>query len=172
MNIIFRLSAIFVVLTLFGCTKPSPEAPFCRTTNKTSHNEDDAACVVRVQHAVLLIRHRLSNRFDFPGGGRQGEESLACTAHRETWEETGFNVEVRSKLAVTPKGLALFECHLDAGIDSLPDYFDPPHWATLEVIAVVKKDPFLLRHDELRFPDDLILLRDSYTAIEGPRKQQ
>lgn len=172
MSIHFRLSSILVVLTLFGCTKTVPEAPFCRSTNNDEHTQGAAACIIKVQSKALLIKHRLSNRLDFPGGGKRDGESLVCAAHRETWEETGFNVEVGEKLAVTQNGLALFECTLNAGVEHLPDVFDAPPWAKLEVIELVQADPFLLTHIELRFPDDLIAFRDSFNKIKHRQSQQ
>ena len=48
-------------------------------------------------------------------------------------EETGFNVEVTQYLSTTPNGLAIFGCDLDAGIETLPDAFDAPPWAKLEI---------------------------------------
>ncbi|MDO6565706.1 NUDIX hydrolase [Alteromonas sp. 1_MG-2023] len=146
-----------------------PEAPFCRSVNNAKHTQETAACIIKVQNRALLIKHRLSNRLDFPGGGKKDNESLACAAHRETWEETGFNVEVGRKLAVTKNNLALFECTLDAGVELLPNVFDAPPWAKLEVVELVQADPFMLTHVELRFPDDLIVFRDSFNQIE-PRK--
>jgi hypothetical protein len=54
----------------------------------------------------------------------------------------------------------------------LPDVFDAPPWAKLEVIELVQADPFLLTHIELRFPDDLIAFRDSFNKIKVSQSQQ
>ena len=75
-------------------------------------------------------------------------------------------------MAVTQNGLALFECTLNAGVEHLPDVFDAPPWAKLEVIELVKVDPFLLTHVQLRFPDDLIAFRDSFNKIKTSQSQQ
>lgn len=125
-----------------------------------------AACLIKTGSKVLLVQHRLSGKLDFPGGGLVEDESLACTAHRETWEETGFNVEVKEYLSTTVNGLVIFGCHVDAGIEKLPNTFDAPPWAKIEVIRLVKADPFMLDHDALRFADDLIPLRDGYTHFD------
>jgi ADP-ribose pyrophosphatase YjhB (NUDIX family) len=48
---------------------------------------------------VLLVRHHDPGRFDFwapPGGGVENEEELADAAKRETFEETGIVIEVKS----------------------------------------------------------------------------
>lgn len=176
MRNLFHLSALFAVLTLFSCTGGAPSEPLCRISDELSARLDTlkidnpseataAACLIKVDKKVLLIRHRLSNKLDFPGGGLANSESLACTAHRETWEETGFNVEVSQYLATTKNGLALFGCALDAGVETLPDAFDAPPWAKLEVKGLVKVDPFSIDEKSMRFADDLIPLRDGYTQI-------
>ena len=177
MIILFRLSAIFAVLTLFACSQSSPNAPVCRVSDTLLSQENQvdenrstaliaAACLIKTNSKVLLVEHRLSGKLDFPGGGLLENESVACTAHRETWEETGFNVEVTQYLSTTPNGLAIFGCDLDAGIEALPDAFDAPPWAKLEIKKLVKADPFTLDHDAMRFADDLIPLRDGYTQFD------
>lgn len=50
---------------------------------------------------ILLVRHQEPGRYDFwvpPGGGAEGDEELAATAERETFEETGLRVR-SSRLA-------------------------------------------------------------------------
>jgi phosphatase NudJ len=176
MTFFFRLSPILAVLTLLGCSQYSPSEALCRqsallesrTVDKSSNHSAHkaAACLIKTQDKTLLVRHRLSGKLDFPGGGVKGGESLSCAAHRETWEETGFNVLVRKQLGTTSNGLALFACDLDAGIDSLPEHFSPPSWAAFEVIAIEKVDPFLIHHKSLRYADDLISLRNGFIAFD------
>ncbi|CAA0369575.1 MutT/nudix family protein [Alteromonas alvinellae] len=177
MVILFRLSAIFAVLTLFACSKSSPSSPMCRVSeallsesvhigSSMAESPVGAACLIKTGNKVLMVEHRLSGKLDFPGGTSDKNESLACTTHRETWEETGFNVEVSAYLFTTSNGLVIFGCDVDAGIERLPDTFDAPSWAKLEVVRLVKVDPFMLDHDALRFADDLIPLRDGYTQFD------
>ena len=176
MVILFRLSAIFAVLTLFACSQSTPSSPICRISDallsRNVHAEINAqaapvgaACLIKTEGKVLLVKHRLSGKLDFPGGGLSDNESLACTAHRETWEETGFNVEVSEYLSTTSNGLVIFGCNLDAGIEKLPNTFDAPPWSKIEVVELVKADPFMLGHDAMRYADDLIPLRDGYTQF-------
>ncbi|MBJ2128177.1 NUDIX hydrolase [Alteromonas sp. IB21] len=176
MRNLFHLSALFAVLTLFSCTGSEPSKPMCRFSSEVLARLDAlqtnsasevtaAACLIKVDKKVLLIRHRLSNKLDFPGGGLANSESPACAAHRETWEETGFNVEVSQYLATTKNGLALFGCALDAGVETFPDAFDAPPWAKLEVKGLEKVDPFSIDEKSMRFADDLIPLRDGYTQF-------
>lgn len=121
---------------------------------------------------MLFIQHRLSARLDVPGGGRQENEALPCTAHRETWEETGLNVEVGPEAGRTSQGMVLYLCKQEAGLDALPDSFDAPDWASTEVSGLRKRDPFVLHADDLRFADDLIPFRDAFvTAGASPSEQ-
>lgn len=176
MTFFFRLSPILAVLTLLGCSQEIPSKLLCRQSavlesqmveqSSSTFTHHAAVCLIKTQNKVLLIRHRLSGKLDFPGGTVNDGESLSCAAHRETWEETGFNVLVRKQLGRTSNGLALFACDLDAGIDLLPERFSPPSWAALEVVAIEKVDPFSLSHKSLRYADDLISLRDGFIAFD------
>lgn len=58
------------------------------------HRISAGALVVR-DSRVLLVRHRMSGRYDFwapPGGGVEEDEELAAAAERETFEEAGLRV--------------------------------------------------------------------------------
>ena len=55
-----------------------------------------AGVLVEQDGRVLLVRHLRPGKYDFwvaPGGGVQGDESLAQAAQREAREETGLDVE-------------------------------------------------------------------------------
>lgn len=49
---------------------------------------------------VLLIRRSDNGLWSLPGGGQEIGESVAQTAVRETWEETGITVEVTGIVGV------------------------------------------------------------------------
>ena len=155
------LSLIFGVLPFFGCVAERPAAPMCRTTAPDSQGSA-AACIIRSEQQLLFIDHRLSGKLDVPGGGRREDESLPCAAHRETWEETGLNVEVGPQAGRTSHGMVLYICWEQANLAALPDRFEPPPWADVEVSDLVKADPFSLQPDNLRFADDLIPFRDAF----------
>lgn len=157
----FVLSFIFGVLPLLGCISERPAAPVCRTSAPDSQGSA-AACIIRTGQHMLFIEHRLTAKLDVPGGGRQDDESLPCAAHRETWEETGLNVEVGPPAGRTSHGMVLYLCWENADLATLPDTFGPPPWAHAEVSNLVKANPFMLQPDDLRFADDLILFRDAY----------
>jgi len=51
-------------------------------------------------------------RYDIPGGQTNWREPARCTAHRETLEETGYNVAPRELLAVVRNNFHLYRCEL------------------------------------------------------------
>ena len=48
------------------------------------------------------------NKFDIPGGRTDGQEPATKTAERETWEESGYSVEVGELLATVRGGFHIF----------------------------------------------------------------
>lgn len=162
MTLLLRLTAFFVLSTFFGCTQDSPPPPTCRTSVDLSVQSDAAACLIISSNTVLLVVHKRSGKLDLPAGGSKQGESTQCTAHRETWEETGLNVEVGRQLATTSHNNPIFLCTEESGLAALPASFNAPPWSQWEVSKLVKVNPFDLHNDQLRFKDDLIPLRDAF----------
>lgn len=104
----------------------------------------------------------MSGKLDFPAGGTQGDESLRCAAHRETWEETGFNLEVGKLLTYSSSGMPVFHCKGDPSMVALAGQIPAPGWAKIEVIELIRVNPFEITDEALRFNDDLIPLRDAF----------
>ncbi|CAE6957443.1 unnamed protein product [Symbiodinium natans] len=52
------------------------------------------------------------NKFDIPGGQTNWQEPATRTAERETWEESGYPVEVGELLATVRGGFRIFRCSL------------------------------------------------------------
>lgn len=158
----FRLSSFLVVLTLLGCSSEAPSPPSCRTSVQTPVAGQSAGCIIRVQNDVLLLRLSRSNTLNIPGGTRQSNDSLACTAHRHTWEQTGLNVFVRAPVSVSSNGMVLFACDENANLDLVPAVFSPPTWSINSIKSLEKIAPFSLSHKSLNEPDDLIPIRDGF----------
>lgn len=168
-----RLTAIICVLTFFGCQPLTPSAPSCRVSDKDSaqtpiNEVKAAACLIRLDSTVLMVKHRLSGKLDFPAGGIQDNESARCAAHRETWEETGFNTEVGRLLTYSASGMPVFLCRGEPSMQSLASEVGAPGWAKPEVTGLIRVNPFDIDADALRFKDDLLPLRDAFVAAGQP----
>lgn len=169
-----RLTVIICVLTFLGCQPLSPSVPSCRVSETASQipspeNVKAAACLIRIENSILMIRHRLSGKLDFPAGGVKGSESARCAAHRETWEETGFNLEVGRLLTYSSSGMPIFHCQGDDSLTALAERVPAPAWATVEAEELLRVNPFEITDDALRFKDDLIPLRNAFVqAAEKP----
>lgn len=167
----FRLFFIYLILlvNVTGCTTEMPPAPYCRAQQQTANpfyetQSQNAGCLIRFEHQTLLITHRLSQRLDIPGGGAQTNESLACAAHRETFEETGLNVEVLFPVAHTKHGMIIFACLADDMIDINHFPRPSPSFSQTEIVQVSLYDLFDLEQESLRFEDDLVPFRDAFIA--------
>ncbi|HAQ49614.1 MAG TPA: DNA mismatch repair protein MutT [Glaciecola sp.] len=168
----FRLFFIYLILlvNVTGCTTEMPPAPYCRAQQQDTDNyiyaadSSNAGCLIRFEHQTLLITHRFSQRLDIPGGGAQTDESLACTAHRETFEETGLNVEVLFPVAQTKHGMIIFACIADDMININHFPRPSPSFALTESVQVSLYDLFDLEQESFRFEDDLVPFRDAFIA--------
>ena len=159
-----RHSAIIGLFLLAGCTEAPPQPPHCRVqVDDSIPTNQPGACIITAANQLLVIGHRLSGRLDVPGGSAVAEESAACTAHRETFEETGLNTKVTNLLAITESGLYLFACQQSGGLT--PDKYPQlpvPDWSNTEVTKIEWVDPYTLTHDDWRFPDQLVEIKDAY----------
>lgn len=101
-----RISALLVLaLGLAGCADESPQCHF--------QGEPDiapsAGCLV-VHHGRMLLVETRNGKFTPPGGTVSGDESPQCAAERETWEETGVEVQVESLFHRYRNGFHLYWC--------------------------------------------------------------
>lgn len=92
---------------LAGCqvraTPPCPAFP-------TEDRAPSAGCLALREGKVLVVRD-LQGRLSPPGGSAEDGESAQCAAFRETWEETGLELEPDRLLAVFETGFHLYLCH-------------------------------------------------------------
>jgi len=87
---------VLLVLQLAGCAVNRPDCVVSETT--ASPERGASACAVVQDGRLLVVRHLYSGKLDLPGGMAKTGESAQCTAHRETWEETGIRVTVHEAL--------------------------------------------------------------------------
>ena len=175
--VMFRLVylLLFIVMHLSGCNADTPVAPFCRTKHTATMNQHapqlkNAGCLIRFDQRILLVTHRLTGKLDIPGGMQRTDESLACTAHRETFEETGLNVEVLLPVAQTTNGMLVFSCLADNMLNITHFPRPAPDFALVETTTLDLYNLYELDDNHLRFADDLIRLRDGYvlTPVSSP----
>ncbi|GAB2692825.1 hypothetical protein GCM10027170_25740 [Aliiglaciecola aliphaticivorans] len=115
---------------------------------------------------LVTITQRLSGKLDLPGGTSDTLESAKCTAHRETWEETGFNVEVQQWLGTSNNGMRFYECHLAANFDGSFTEFPVPDWANIEVASIQLVDPFTTEFNQWRYPQELTQIRQMFNKVK------
>ncbi|MFT6329107.1 MAG: hypothetical protein ACJAYN_001036 [Bermanella sp.] len=162
-----KLLTFICALVLMGCTQPPP-SPTCRIAK--AFNADyagPAGCIIRVQDTLLVIKERSTGQYDLPFGDPISKESAQCTAHRNTWLQTGFNVEVDQLLGVTQSGIMLFSCALSAGFTSEDGPIKPPNWAHSDVQQIEFIGPFDTRYNVWSQPGNLIMYRDGFVAMKG-----
>ena len=168
MKIGFKLSGFIATASLLiaACSEAPPPSPTCRITQdfQATYN-GPAACLIRVQNTLMVLAHSANGKYDLPKADSLSQEAAQCTAHRATWEQTGFNVEVDKLLGITKNGTHLFSCRLHSGFNAYDGPIDPPDWASPKAEQIVFIDPFDTRNDVWRYPDNLIMYRDGYVAI-------
>lgn len=115
-----RCVLLSAALFAAACTS---EAPACRVDSDAADTlRGDAGCLIVSSNKTLLVVHRFGGKLGFPGGGAHGDEPAQCTAHRETWEETGLDVTVGALVQEFRAGFLLYACDPGPGIttDSAP----------------------------------------------------
>ena len=103
----FWLPLVFASL-VSGCTTPSPDCAQLEQDQAVGN----AGCLVLRPGAVLLVQQRLGGAWGIPGGTAEPGERAACTAARETREETGLEVRVLEHLQVMDNGFHIFRCEV------------------------------------------------------------
>lgn len=70
----------------------------------------NAGCLVIHSGKVLMIQQNIGSNWSMPGGGKQFGERAVCTAHRETFEETGLEITVIEEIEQFANGFRLYRC--------------------------------------------------------------
>lgn len=147
-----------------------PSTPFCRIKSNiqlpvSAQMPANAACVIRLGSKLLTVTHRLSGKYDLPGGTTDNVETPQCTAHRETWEETGFNVEVGEQLGINENGLQYYSCILSGNFNGELQNFPVPQWSNTEVESIQLINPFVITEKHWRFENRLVSLRSMFNQV-------
>lgn len=102
-----HLLLAILILAIAGCTTHPPECP--DTGEQTSVKS--AGCIV-IDNGRLLVIREMSGKISIPGGSGNSDETPRCSAHRETWEETGLNTVPEQLVRRFDNGFHLFHCNL------------------------------------------------------------
>lgn len=147
LNVTLPVSGIAAILA--ACT----QLPDCRVNPEFAEQaQANAGCLVRDGDYLLAVEQK-DGRLSFPGGQNEDGETAQCTAHRETWEETGLAVEVGQLLHVFDNGFRLYACQpVDAGIRA--GHALAPSWwvAWREIEAVHWLNPDSIEATGWRYP--------------------
>ncbi len=150
--------AFLLALALGGCGETGPCDFDQRRIGLDLEVAGNAGCIVVESGKLLLVRSS-SGQLSIPGGRANRQESAACTAIRETREETG--------LEVTPSGLAtvweatgfyMFSCDARRS-DSQPLEALTRVTRKLEVDEILWLEPARFDAVEWRYPGQASWLR-------------
>ena len=90
----------------------------------------NAGCLVARAGAVLMVQQRLNGSWALPGGTAESGERAACTATRETREETGLTVQVQQHLLTLDNGFHIFR-----GTYTGEQTLAPQDWIEIRAVA-------------------------------------
>ncbi len=135
------------VATLLGCLARPPACPY----QGAALYAPSAGCLALRDRELLVLRD-WSGRVSPPGGSSAPGESAQCTAHRETWEETGLDLVPGELVSTFDTGFFLFRCDArrPGGELRAPGAEGRPQWLPLE----------RLRDEQWRYPGQGELLLD------------
>lgn len=151
------LLPLLQILGVSPAARISPELPppcHVDSTKKTTHI-GNAGCIVTSNHRILMTVHKPTGTWNLPGGTSEPGETAQCTAHRETWEETGFDVLVGSLLKQFDNGFYLYQCETKKSRVNISDPIPLPEWAKTEVTLIKWMDPTTIESKSYRFPKQL-----------------
>ena len=119
-----------------------------------------------VQNGRLLVVEGLAGRISPPGGKSAAGESAQCAAHRETWEETGLDLQVNELLQVMDTGFYLYRCSFHANSGEI----DPPR--RLEIRQAFMLHPSEFDQYEWRFPEQISQLQELLRTHQETRPEK
>lgn len=150
------MAGLILPVVLFQVSMHRPEAPECPYI--IAEPSANAGCMLIQDEKALLVLHRNSGKWDFPGGTSDSGESARCTAYRETVEETGFDVEVRDRIITFDNGYQLYRCTGAITDDMLIETNKRFHPERSEVALKPIRE---LKASDLRFPEEITLLEQA-----------
>ena len=111
----WRCGCLLAAVLLTSCREIA--APACPFQGEPDFGPS-AGCLATVDRQLLLVEMRTGGMSP-PGGSSRPGESTQCTAHRETWEETGLDLMPGRLLDVFDTGFHLYHCQYYRNFDPL-----------------------------------------------------
>ena len=105
MNSRHLLTALFP-LALIACQHAPPDCGELPDDTLVGN----AGCMVIHEQRVLMVQQRVTGKWSLPGGTAESGERAACTAQRETREETGLEISPRHRIITLQNGFHLYRC--------------------------------------------------------------
>ena len=130
-------SALVSCLLLAACAATPPPCPY----DGPPDIAPSAGCLAIIHGRVLVVSNA-EGRIGPPGGSAHPKESAQCTAHRETFEETGLDLLPRQLLRTFDTGFNLYYCEIHSGSGAIEprSFFEVQraYWLPLEDFARVE----------------------------------
>jgi 8-oxo-dGTP diphosphatase len=159
------LMLLLLPALLAGC-RDQPPAPPCRAEPREEPPlHANAGCLVVEDGALLVLKHRFGGKLGIPGGAANEGETAQCTAHRETWEETGLDVRVGERVGRLRYGFTLYHCYPREPMDTARD-LDIPWHSWLEITNAVWLPPEDIPADQWRYVDQVDAFMDLVRRLQ------
>ena len=107
-GIFARLGCALLAGALVAGCEVNAKAPPCPFQG-TGDLAPSAGCL-SLENGKLLVVQGMNRKLSPPGGKARDGESAQCTAHRETWEETGLALKPTRLIDVFDTGFHLYQC--------------------------------------------------------------
>lgn len=134
--------------------------PTLAAEQKQDEDVRGAACIIRAEDKLVLIKEIITGKISLPAGGVIANESAQHSAEREAWEETGLIVSAHKELG-RKDGTVYFDCIADTKIVAFEyqnqfDGFELPIWFAphygVEVSSAMLVNPDNISPQQYRYP--------------------
>lgn len=151
LKILPLIACLGLLQAVAGCSDSQHPMPAC--PSNLQHAPAKSAGCLAISEGKLLVVQEMTGKVNIPGGAGNPKEPAHCSAHRETWEETGLDVKPVKLIKVFDNGFHLFECQ--AQNTELPD--TPPFYAEIRQAMWLSGEDF--GQHQWRFPEQMNWLK-------------
>lgn len=149
----FYLVPVVLTFAVSACSATPPPCP----DKGREASVKSAGCIVINDNKLLVIKE-MTGKISIPGGSGNIDESPRCSAHRETWEETGLDITPTNLVRKFDNGFHLYRCQLHGTSGEIDIQF------THEVRSAFWLDQDAFTEHRWRFPAQRDWLKDYLTG--------